>query len=97
MATILVSTTGGTTNLITSTVPFQVYLQSFVAGCKVQFTDPNGDTSNDSVWQDLPEGEITQDTPIVSVAGGDDIVYRVLAPNTSIIAKQSTPQLILYR
>ena len=95
MGTIRVSTTTET-HPIASEVPFLVYLSPFVDTCKVQFTDPSVDLQDNTLWQDLPNDDITADCPIVEVPGGDDIVFRVLAPDDTVIAKMVTPRLFIY-
>ena len=95
MGTIRVSTSTET-HQIDSAVPFLVYLSEYVDGCKVQFADPSLDLSLNTNWQDLPNGEITADCPIVEVPGGSDITFRVLAPDDTVVAKMAIPRLIIY-
>ena len=75
------------THPIDSAVPFLVYLSEYVDGCKVQFADPSLDLQQNTNWQDLPNGEITADCPMVEVPGGSDITFRVLAPDNTVVAK----------
>lgn len=95
MSNITVSTTT-VTHPFETDVPILVYLSPFVTGCKVQFTDPSVNLQDNTLWQDLPNGDITQDCPIVEVPGGDGIVFRVLAPDDTVIAKSSRPRLLIY-
>ena len=84
------------THPIDSAVPFLVYLSEYVDGCKIQFADPSLDLDLATSWQDLPNGEITADCPIVEAPGGGDITFRVLAPNDTVVAKMVIPRLIIY-
>lgn len=95
MGNITVSTSTETHPFQTE-VPVLVYLSPFVAGCKVQFADPSVDLQDNTLWQDLPNGDITADCPIVEVPGGDDITFRLLAPNNTVNGKLARPRLLIY-
>lgn len=76
-----------------SFVPFTVYLNPFVDGCRVQFTAPKETAEyEESDWQDYPAGTITQSRPLIPVCGGDDIIFRLKATTAGAEGIKSIPQ-----